>query len=185
MNLHQPARMTLAEFDAWAEHQERKYELVRGAVRMLPNVKRNHSRIAANVLIELGKRLDPVAYDVAGGDLAIQTGEDSIRYPDAMVERAGAPGDERRTREPILAVEVLSDSTMHSDFGEKRTEYQALANLRAYLVLAQDERRAWLWQRTDDGEWPADPEQIAEGAVAIRSLGVELALGDLYRNVTP
>jgi Uma2 family endonuclease len=185
MNLHQPTKMSIEQFGAWLQRQERKHELVRGIPRMLPWVKRNHNRVAINLVRELSQQLDPDRFEIASGELAVRTGEDSIRYPDVMVERAGAPGEERYTKEPVLLFEILSSSTMHTDFGDKRHEYQALESLRAYVILAQNEPRIWLWQRGDDGAWPADPEQLAEGSLKLPAVGVELDIAAIYRGVRP
>ena len=74
---------------------------------------------------------------------------------------------------------------MHVDFGEKRREYLSLPDLDAYLVLAPDAPRAWVWQRDERRLWPDDP-QILDGAgadVSIPSLGVVIRLTEIYRNV--
>jgi hypothetical protein len=71
---------------------------------------------------------------------------------------------------------------MHADFGEKRLEYQALPSLQAYLILAQDEPAAWLWQRGEDGAWPADPERLEgrEGELSLAAVAAKLPMAEIY-----
>jgi Uma2 family endonuclease len=183
MNVHARQTMTFEEYERWAESQERKHELVRGEPRMLPYVKFEHTRIANAVRSSLLAKLDRAKFEVVDGDFAIRTGPHSARFADAAIVPANTPPSASFTENPILAIEVLSQSTMHNDFGEKRFEYQALASLRAYLVLAQETPSAWLWQRDENGEWPKDP-QLFEGReleIALACVGAKLLMSEIYR----
>ena len=47
--------------------------------------------------------------------------------------------DDYAVTQPIVIVEVLSDSTAKIDTGKKLREYTSLASLQYYLVVSQDE----------------------------------------------
>jgi Uma2 family endonuclease len=83
--------------------------------------------------------------------------------------------------EPLLLVEVLSPSSIHTDMNEKVAEYQAVASLHAYAVCSQDIRRIWLYVRTE-GQWQEKPTEIfaPDAAVDIASLGLSIPLADIY-----
>ena len=149
---------------------------------MLPYVKLDHMRVAGNVFLLLGNQIDKARFMLINGDFAIRTGEDTVRFADVAIIPAHQSGDVASTDEPVVVIEVLSQSTMHADFGEKRLEYQALASLQAYLILAQDEPAAWLWQRGDDGAWPADPERLEgrDGQVSLPAVSARLPMAELY-----
>jgi len=183
MNVHARRIMTFAEFERWAERQERKHELVRGEPRMLPYVKLEHSRITLRVIVALEPQLDSGKFELANGDFAIRTGVDSARFADVAVIAAGEEPDAGFTTEPVVVIEILSPSTMHEDFGAKRFEYQSLASLQAYLVLAQDKPQAWLWLRDDKGEWPEAPMLIEGrgGQIELAAAGAMLRMADVYR----
>lgn len=185
MNVQSLPSMTVDAFFRWSESRAEKYELVNGVPHMLPWVKRNHNRITMNLAYELRRLLDPSRFEVATGDFAVRTGDRSIRYADIMVEASGGAGDARTSEAPILLVEILSDSTMHSDFGEKQREYLSLPTLQTYLVVAQDKRYAWCWSRDSDGGWPSDPMRISgdDAEIAIAALDVSIPLEALYRGV--
>lgn len=185
MNVQSLPSMTVDAFFRWSEDRAEKYELVNGVPCMLPWVRLNHSRITTNFVYALRQRLDPSEFEVATGDFAVQTSDRNIRYADIMVERAGESGDARTAQAPLLLVEILSDSTMHTDFGDKRREYFALPTLRTYLVVAQDKHHVWCWTRDREGDWPADPVQIAEkeANVEIAALAISIPLEQLYVGV--
>ncbi|KQT60421.1 Uma2 family endonuclease [Aureimonas sp. Leaf427] len=179
-----PRSLSIDAFFDWSEHQKERYELVRGAPHMQPWVKRNHSRIASNASFLLQTLLNRDLYDVHQGDFAIATGPSTIRYADVLVEPAGAPGHARTAQNALVVVEILSPSTAEDDLGPKRQEYQGLESVEAYVVLAQDERRAMLWTRQTDRSWPKDPLILRDGVVAIEKLGIDLPIADLYRGVS-
>ena len=184
MNIQSQPRFDKSTFFSWVAHQERRFELVGGKAMMLPYVKRNHQKISSNLLLALGSKLDLSKFNVAGGDFAIETGEDSVRFADIMVEPAGGPGDGMTAVDALLLVEVLSPSTAATDFGDKVREYLALPTLGTYLICAQDARRVWVWTRGETG-WPEQPEVIEGPAASIRipALDLSLTLEAIYRHV--
>jgi len=188
MNIHTITKMTIEEFFSWAHEQQAKgentrCELVGGVVKMQPYVRLNHTVISMNIGFELLKQIDRNKFTVANGDFAVQTGPNSVRFADVMVMPAGKDGNILSVDDAIILFEVLSKSTMHKDFGEKKREYQALDSLQAYVVLASDEPMVWLWQRNEDGEWEEEPVQLSEGKFALDAVRVDLLIEDLYREV--
>ena len=186
MNVQSPPRMSIDAFFRWIEGEDGRYELVDGIRHLQPWVKRSHSLIVGNIDFALKSGLDLGAFAVHQGDFAIATGPQSLRYADLLVEPAGGSLEARTTADAVLIVEVLSDSTMHVDFGDKLREYQALPALDTYLIVAQSIQRCWQWTRNDEGEWPAEPLQLepSNSSVSIERLGVRLAFADIYRTVS-
>jgi Uma2 family endonuclease len=60
---------------------------------------------------------------------------------------------------PVLLIEVLSPSSRGIDLRDKAAEYLQLPNLGAYLLLSQEEAKAWLWARAGDA-FPPTPSEI-------------------------
>ena len=55
-----------------------------------------------------------------------------------------------------------------------------MTSLDAYLVLAQDEPKAWIWVRGSTG-FPAGAEIIgADGSIRIPALSIDLPLAEIY-----
>jgi len=52
-------------------------------------------------------------------------------------------------------VEVLSPSSEGSDDGDKRSDFQSLAPVEAYVLVAQDQRRVKVYRRAGS-EWRVD-----------------------------
>lgn len=188
MNSHLEPTLDKHAFLQWAEAQEGRFELIGSRVVMMAGGTRGHALIFTRIAGALMRRLDPVSWNVAIADLAVEIGED-IRYPDVLVERAGADIKAKTTTEPVFIAEVLSPSSLALDLQEKAAEYMSLPSLEAYLVAAHDEPRVWLWQRGPDGQraFPAHPQQTAGAlaAVEIAALAVTLPLAEIYAGIAP
>jgi Uma2 family endonuclease len=180
MNIQLPTHMDKLAFLDWLDQREERYELVGGRVVMMVRASRAHGMIIMNLATLLRTRLDARQWTVIS-EFGLDAGPRTLRFPDVLVDRAGgAPGDLTATA-PVFAAEVLSPSTAAIDLGDKAAEYLRLPTLAAYLVLAQDEIKAWLWQRGEGG-FPPGPAVIAghDQVVRIASPALDLPLATLY-----
>ena len=115
-----------------------------------------------------------------GVDLSAQT----VRFPDIVIDVRGGLGGDLTAKAPVLIAEVLSPSSERIDLGDKAAEYLRLPSLRAYLVFAQDEFKAWVWARGKQGFAPgALVLEGAEAVVHIEALGIDLLFTDVYARV--
>lgn len=183
MTVHAPLSMSKEAFFAWIEQRVEFYEYSRGRVVMMVRVTRNHARVTANLVSALSQRLSPERYDVATDGFAIDMA-DSFRIPDVVVEPRQTDGKALQAKAPVLVVEVLSPSTLHIDFGDKRQEYLTLPTLDTYLIVSPDEPRAWVWQRSD-GAFPSEPEMIEglDQRIVLPTLDAEIGLREIYRGI--
>jgi Uma2 family endonuclease len=183
MTVHAPLSMSKEAFFAWIGQREERYEYAKGRVIMMVHVTRNHAQVTKNLVVALATRLPAERYDVATDGFAIDMGE-SFRVPDVVVEPRQTDGKALEAEAPILIVEVLSPSTLHVDFGDKRQEYLSLPTLDTYLIVSPDEPRAWIWQRTD-GAFPPEPEMIEglDQQIVLPTLGAQIGMSEIYRGI--
>ena len=94
------------------------------------------------------------------------------------------PGESRGFEtSPCLLVEVASPSTEPIDRREKMLAYRKIPTLRAYLIVAQDERRVERHWRDASGEW-RQGEAVGEGGfVPIPCPETKLPLTELYEGL--
>lgn len=94
------------------------------------------------------------------------------------------PHDAQATTNPIVVIEVLSPSSEGDDEGDKRLDFQSLASLQAYVVIAQDERRVRVYRRTDRGDWPGAPDDYRDGqSFELPTLASAIAIADVYEGI--
>jgi Uma2 family endonuclease len=183
MNIQPNLRMSKAAFIEWNAAEEQRCELVGGRVVMMPGVSRVHGRIVRRLVIALIGRLNPRQWEVIA-EFGLDAGPDTLRYPDIIVDRAGGSDKDRVASEPVLLVEVLSPSTAATDLGDKAAEYLQIPSVAAYIVLSQDEPKAWLWSRTDRTFTPR-PEVLVgtEAVIQVASLDLQLPLLEVYADI--
>src|SRR5262249_50335716 len=149
-------------------HHPFKYELREEKVcRKSRYVSRGHSRVVTNMVCEL-VQFDRSHFDVFWSRFGVRTAG-GIRYPDVVADRAGGGLDDLACWAPLFIAEVLSPSTMGLDFTAKLQEYSSIASVQTYLICSQDEPRAWVWARRDDGSWPKRPAELVgrDSAIAL------------------
>lgn len=71
--------------------------------------------------------------------------------------------DDQATTNPVVVIEVLSPSSEGDDEGDKRHDFQSLSSLRAYVLIAQDDRNVKIYRRTEGNDWPEQPEVYRDG----------------------
>ena len=85
--------------------------------------------------------------------MKLRTADDVFYYPDVMVVREPVGESKVYEASPCLVVEVASPSTESIDRREKMLDYRKIPTLRAYLIVAQDDRRVERYWRGGDGAW--------------------------------
>ncbi|MDC7982723.1 Uma2 family endonuclease [Rhodoplanes sp. TEM] len=175
--------MDKATFLDWAGAREERYELVGGRVVMMIRPLIGHARIVRNLVRALDSRIDHQSLEVLA-DVAVDAGPHTIRAPDVIVVPLGVDSRAKVTAPPVLIAEVLSDSSVTIDLGDKAAEYLRLPSLLAYLVVAQDEPKVWFWVREGDRFSPG-PHVVEslDAAVAISPLGLDLPMTDIFAGV--
>ena len=85
--------------------------------------------------------------------------------------------------DPDVLIEVLSPSTEHHDRSTKLVNYQEIASLQEYVLIAQDTPRVDRFRRQEDGSWRYTTIGL-ESVVELPSIGCRLALAEISANVS-
>jgi Uma2 family endonuclease len=178
-------RMTYAEYLAAEGLAEIRHEFLNGDVWAMSGGTPEHSALAAAIIREIGNALLDRRCRVFTSDLRIRIGETGLStYPDVAVvcgQVETAPEDADAVTNPIVLVEVLSDSTEAYDRGAKFAHYRRIASLQAYVLVSQAEPRLEVYGRTDAGLWLLSEARGGE-TIEIAPLGVTLDVSAVYVN---
>ena len=181
MNVQLDLRMDKPAFLAWVQAHEGRYELAGNRVMMTTGGSRGHAILVRRLAAALEKRLDGSRWTVLTSDFGVDVGPATVRYPDVVVDVAGGRFKDTTATAPTLIAEIISPSSAKDDLGAKADEYLRLSSLSAYLVLAQDAAKAWVWVRGPQG-FPTEPT-VVEGhsaAIVIASLRIDVPLAEIY-----
>jgi Uma2 family endonuclease len=183
----QPVGMTEAEYLEFERAGELKYEYVGGEIVAMTGASWNHNVICVNISTSLNNQLADKNCMVTANDLRLKIATArSYRYPDVMVV-CGEPSfvDERVDiiDNPIVVVEVLSNSTALVDRNEKLHEYLQLASLQEYVIISQYIPKIERYLRQDSGDWLYTQVSDLKSSLDLPSINCKLALDDAYRKV--
>src|SRR5215468_10701237 len=164
-----------------------KSEYVAGEMFAMAGASRRHNLIVANFIRVLGNQLLESPCNVYPSDMRLKistTGR--YTYPDVVV----ACGDEQFEDEhrdtllnPIVIIEVLSESTEAYDRGKKFEQYQYIERLVEYILIAQDHHSIERYVRQDRRTWTYSVFQSLEDIVSLSTSGCQLVLQDVYAKV--
>jgi Uma2 family endonuclease len=172
--------MTLAEFLAWEERQELRYEFDGFQPVAMTGGTAAHAVLQQNLAVSVGGRLRGTLCRMYGSDLKIEAAG-SIRYPDAFVVCTPVAASAMVVRDPVVILEVLSPGTAGTDRIVKNREYAATPSVRRYVMLEQDRVAATVFARQEAG-WVG--HLVVEGeTLHLPEIGLELPLAELYEGV--
>ncbi|MDZ7900439.1 MAG: Uma2 family endonuclease [Arcicella sp.] len=132
--------LTVEEYFEIEKTSETRHEFYFGKLIDMPGESKNANRIAKKVESAFDAIIDHKLFETFRGEVRLNINQTAIyRYPDVMIALISDDEDDYAVTQPIVVVEVLSDSTAKVDTGKKLREYTSLASLQYYLVISQDE----------------------------------------------
>jgi Uma2 family endonuclease len=178
------------EYLAQERLAEHKSEYVQGEILAMPGVNVWHVLIVTNVVGELGQQLKRKPCRVSASQLRLRvTPAGFYTYPDVMVICGDAQfADDRDDQNdtvlnPVLIVEVLSESTRDYDRGRKCQRYRKLPSLIEYLMIEQDEPHIERWTRQRENHWDFVEFDDLSQTVKLISIGCVLPLTEIYNKI--
>ncbi|MDP5168685.1 MAG: Uma2 family endonuclease [Bacteroidia bacterium] len=166
-----------------------KYEFHDGFIVAMAGGTPAHSQLGANIVRFMGNALDAAGkpYRVFNSDLKVRI--DAMNrtfYPDASVvceEPQVSDKDPHAVINPVLIVEVLSDSNEKYDRGEKFNYYRQLPSFQEYILVHQNMAMVDRYYRQKGDLWEIKTIRGLDETVELKSLGCALNMRDLYRLV--
>ena len=180
---------TVQEYLTFERGSPERHEYHDGEIFVMTGGSINHSLIVANVIRQLGNRLEGKPCRVYDANLRLRIPRKVLyTYPDVTVicgQPKVDPDDSagHTVINPRLIVEVLSPSTEAYDRGEKFDRYRELDTLQEYVLVSQSVPRIEIFFRQQNGNWLFTPVSGVEKAARLNSLEIEMPLGAAYAGV--
>jgi Uma2 family endonuclease len=175
--------MSYAEYLEHEARSETRHEFLHSEVYAIVDSTPEHSAIAAAVGGELGNALPGKRCRVFSCNLRVHIPATGLTtYPDVSVVCGSLethPADPNAVANPVVLVEVLSDSSEAYDRGPKAAHYHKLTSLREFLLVSQREPRLELFRRNERGIWELHEAGAGE-TLELVSLGVRLSVDTVY-----
>lgn len=177
--------MSYADYLELEARSDTKHEYLDGTIWAMAGGTLEHGELAMKVGRLLGNALDGTPCRIYSSDVRVRIADINVAvYPDVSVvcgRVQRAEDDANALVNPVLVVEVLSDSTEAYDRGKKAAYYRSIPSLREYLLVSQTDQRLEVQRRCDDRDAWELVEAGPGHAIELTSVGVTLHVDEVYR----
>jgi Uma2 family endonuclease len=143
MKSQRQPEFTLEEYYGIERASERRWEFWDGEIFCMSGGSKEHGLVISNISTWLARQMENDKCFVFSGDQALKVSTlTGYVYPDVVF--ACEPQYERHSSgidlltNPMIIVEVTSESSTLRDYSQKKTIYQAIDGLYAYLIIEPD-----------------------------------------------
>ena len=180
MAISDAEKLTVDQFLKAIAGRDGRFELVRGLAYAMAGAKQGHNVICSNVLTALVPAAKRNGCRATASDTALQTGPDTVRYPDVVVD-CGPPNPAALTASgPTIVVEVSSPGAAVFDYGAKLREYQAIASVDLVLQIESEIALVKVHRRQRDGTWTEETVEEFGSGIPLPSLEMSIKLDEIY-----
>ncbi|MGI0481549.1 Uma2 family endonuclease [Geminocystis sp. CENA526] len=193
MNLATPIKLeakkvySREEYLILEEKSEEKYEYHNGEIIKMTGGTTNHNILALKMASILLSFLEDKDYQIYIGDVRLWIEEyNRYTYPDVMVIKGEAiyEGKGKNTViNPLLIVEILSNSTKDYDQNDKFDSYRTLATFQEYILVDQYQYYVKQFKKTSQNEWLLKDYRGENSIIQLGSIELDISLKELYKKV--
>lgn len=187
MSTHPTPFLSPEEYLEIERAAERKSEYYQGEMFMMAGASPRHAWIVTNLVGELRQQLKGRSCRVSSNDLRLRVSSTGLyTYPDVMVvcgEPRYAEDQKDTLLNPVVIIEVLSESTRDYDRGRKFQHYRTLPSLREYLTVAQDTPHVEHWTRQEENSGLLAEFGDLSQSIQLPSIECALSLAEIYDKV--
>jgi len=183
MNIALRRPFTVEEYLAWSNTQteRQRSELINGQiVAMAPErIKHAKAKLAVAMALKAAVVRSGFPCHVLADGPTVRIDDHTAYEPDALVYCGQElPGDALVVPNPLIIVEVLSPTTMHTDTSAKLIGYFKLPSVQHYLIIDPDACMIVHHARAVDGTISAN--KVTSGPVRLDPPGLSIDIADIF-----
>jgi Uma2 family endonuclease len=180
-------KLTSAEYLEFERKSEVKHEYFNGEIFAKSGAKRNHNVVAWNIGGELRQKLKGKSCEAYPADMRVFVPQTKLyTYPDLVVV-CGEPIFQDNVFDtllnPVLLIEVLSETTESYDRGKKFQHYRSIESLQEYVLVSQTEARIEKYVKHGDGFWLLSEAVGLDSEIEFSSIECRIALAEVYDKI--
>jgi Uma2 family endonuclease len=177
---------TVEEYFALEQASEERHEYFNGEIFVMSGGSSNHSLITTNMIVALKTRLRGRGCQTYDANIRIKNQSGLYTYAEASVvcgEISFAPGRTDTITNPVIIIEVLSDSTRNYDRGFKGKRYMTVPSLQYYILIEQKGTFVERREKAGDGKWLLTTYEDLEATLELPELEIAIPLTEIYDQV--
>lgn len=168
------------EYFLCEEGSELKHELINGNLYEMNGSSIYYNKLERHIANLIEKLLKQNEFEVLIEGFKVRTPNENFFYPDVIV----CTNNFKRyyTTEPVLLVEVLSETTRKYDLTDKFIQYQKIDSLKYYLCVEPKQQVIFFYFKNENGEWLAETFTKDKSVIDLPALNISFSVKDAYSN---
>lgn len=166
------------EYFLYEEASELKHELIEGKLYEVVGASKFHNKLERFIANFLENLLNSKEYEVYVEGFKVKTPDLNFFYPDVII--CSIDAERYFTTEPILLVEILSETTRTFDLTNKFIQYKKISTLQYYLCVEPEQQVIIFYFKNNNGEWMTETFTKDESIIDLPALNVSFTVKDIY-----
>lgn len=187
MSLPLQIQMTPAQYLAAERIADVRHEFCDGTILTMAGASRKHNLLSANLVRVIGNELLERPCNVYSSDMRVKSeGAKTYCYPDVVAacqQERFEDAQEDTLLNPLLLIEILSDSTEAYDRGDKFFHYRQIESFVEYILVSQKSCHVERYVRQADNTWLYSEYKSLDENIELSSIGCTVSLKDIYNKV--
>jgi len=178
---------TPEEYLELEEKAEYKNEYIDGEIIPITGVTTNHNKIAGNFCRKLPLTVEGQDYDIYMSDIKLWIPRYRLyTYPDVIVVKGKPVYEGTGTTaiiNPLLIIEVLSNSTKNYDKTDKFKYYRSIPEFQEYIMIDQYSYAVEQFAKQAEGQWIFKEYEGEDAVLIMNSINFQITLREIYERV--
>ncbi|MFT4156130.1 Uma2 family endonuclease [Parafilimonas sp.] len=169
------------EYFLYEEGSELKHELINGNLYEISGSSTYHNKLERHIANLIESLLKQNKFEVLIEGFKVKALHNNFFYPDVIV--CTNSFNRYFTTEPVLLVEILSETTRRFDLTDKFIQYQKIPTLQYYLCVEPEQQVIIFYFKTESGEWMTETFTKDESIINLPALDISFMVKDVYKNI--
>ncbi|VXD16789.1 conserved hypothetical protein [Planktothrix serta PCC 8927] len=178
---------TPEEYLALEETAIDKSEYHDGEIVTMPGGTTNHNKLALNFCRKFPLTVNGQDYEIFINDVRLWIPQTRrYVYPDIMVIQGEPIYQENNPTvviNPLMIIEVLSNSTKDYDRGGKFLAYRSIPEFKEYILIDQYSYHIEQFAKISNGKWVLTEYDLEESILTLESVEFQIPLRDIYERI--
>jgi len=164
-----------------------KHEYYKGEIFAMSGAKMPHNTISKNLLGTLFTKLKGKKCQPYGSDVRIHIESNTLfAYPDISIicdEVITRNNDDFNVLNPVVIIEILSQSTKNYDRGEKFKLYRDIPTLKEYILIDSESIHIETFRLNEKNHWELEEYNFVTEELYVKAINEKILIADIYEGV--
>jgi len=180
-------KVSIEEYLEMEQSSIEKHEYYKGEIFAMSGAKMPHNTISKNLLGTLFTKLKGKKCQPYGSDVRIHIESNTLfAYPDISIicdEVITRNNDDFNVLNPVVIIEILSQSTKNYDRGEKFKLYRDIPTLKEYILIDSESIYIETFRLNEKNHWELEEYNFVTEELYVKAINEKILIADIYEGV--